>query len=246
MKQKGSFFRSLFSFVLTILLLLGIRWALFEPYVIPSGSMIPTLLINDHILVNKAAFGVRWPFSKNWLLKYGSPNRGDIVVFKSKEDSGYFMIKRVIGIPGDKISYGDDGQLIINGEPIPRNLIDAQTLPDEQGPFYFVTPEDLEGSYNDFVFFKEQLQDVSFRTVLRSENLRWGGNNYEVPEGELFVMGDNRDNSRDSRSWGTLPAENLLGRALFVWLSCDQTFSHASFLCDPSHIRWKRFFHLIK
>src|ERR1700722_11269256 len=93
---------SAFSFVGAILAILAFRWLLFEPFVIPSGSMIPTLLVHDHILVSKSAYGVRIPFSKTWILDFGNPKRGDVVVFKSTEGS-YFMIKRVIGIPGDKI-----------------------------------------------------------------------------------------------------------------------------------------------
>src|ERR1700733_10665233 len=104
---------SFFSFAGAILAILAFRWLLFEPFVIPSGSMIPTLLIHDHILVSKSAFGVRLPFTKWWVLDFGNPKRGDIVVFKSVEGN-YFMIKRVIGVPGDKIEMQEDGMVKVN------------------------------------------------------------------------------------------------------------------------------------
>src|ERR1700733_4635559 len=99
-KGKAKFGEGFGSFSMAVLAILAFRWALFEPYVIPSGSMIPTLLIHDHILVNKAAYGLRLPFSDSWLFRDSDPKRGDIVVFRSVDDAGYFMIKRVVGLPG--------------------------------------------------------------------------------------------------------------------------------------------------
>src|ERR1700691_1825717 len=105
---------------LAILVALAIRWALIEAYVIPSGSMLPTLLIQDHIFVNKLIYGIRVPFSKEWLLKFRLPEKGEVIVFKYPEDESIFFIKRVIGTPGDKISW-DGQQLTINGEKVPTN-----------------------------------------------------------------------------------------------------------------------------
>src|SRR5687768_52182 len=102
-KKKAKFGEGLGSFTLAVLAILAFRWLLFEPYVIPSGSMIPTLLVHDHILVNKLAYGVRVPFTSKWLIKTADPKRGDIVVFRAVDDQGYFMIKRVVGVPGDTI-----------------------------------------------------------------------------------------------------------------------------------------------
>ncbi|NJM10246.1 MAG: signal peptidase I [Bdellovibrionaceae bacterium] len=110
-KKKAKFGEGLGSFLLAVTAILAFRWMLFEPYVIPSGSMIPTLLIHDHILVSKFSYGVRIPFTKKWLFKSSDPKRGDIVVFRSVEDNGYFMIKRVVGLPGDKIEVDSEGYL---------------------------------------------------------------------------------------------------------------------------------------
>jgi signal peptidase I len=244
-KQKGSFFKSFISFVGAVSLLLAIRWMLIEPYVIPSGSMIPTLLIHDHILVNKAAYGVRKPFSKEWIRWFGRPERGDIVVFRSLESDNHFMIKRVVGLPGDEIKYSANGELIVNGNPLPRDLLEGQN--NAENGYYAVNEIDLERPIENFSFYEEG-EGKKYRTILRSEALRleWDDEPYKVPEGQLFVMGDNRDNSRDSRTWGALPEENLLGKAMFVWLSCDSTLSFAPFLCNPLRLRWRRFFHSIQ
>jgi signal peptidase I len=244
--QKASFGQSTLSFAGAILAVLAIRWLLFEPYVIPSGSMIPTLLINDHILVNKLAYGVRLPFTKQWLVQTGKPKRGDIVVFRSVDDDSYFMIKRVIGVPGDTIEYSDSGQLLVNGEPVPHETLGDQSTSDGQKPFYPVTEDDLGAGFNQLEFFKEQINDKSFRTLLNKDAYRWRVPPLKVGEDKLFMMGDNRDNSKDSRSWGELPQENVLGKAMFVWLSCGQTVPIVTFLCNPLTVRWHRFFHGIQ
>src|ERR1700729_3545582 len=117
-KGKAKFGEGLGSFLLAVAAILAFRWALFEPYVIPSGSMIPTLLIHDHILVSKFAYGLRIPFTKVWMFRGEEPKRGDIVVFRSVEDSGYFMIKRVVGLPGDQVEIEPEGYVKINGEKL--------------------------------------------------------------------------------------------------------------------------------
>lgn len=233
---------SFVSFLGAILAILAFRWLLFEPFVIPSGSMIPTLLIHDHILVNKLAYGVRWPFSKSWIVEFDGPKRGDIVVFKAVNED-YFMIKRVVGLPGDKIELAEDGKLVINGEPIPRNELQVSADPSSQAPYYAVNETDLEGSFEFFNFYEEKLGDASHRLMHFRGNSKIWTEPFQVPEGHYFAMGDNRDNSKDSRFWGPLPKENLMGRALFVWLSCEKTLPVVSFLCNPLELRWKRFFH---
>lgn len=244
--QKASFGQSAFSFAGAILAVLAVRWLLFEPYVIPSGSMIPTLLVNDHILVNKLAFGVRWPFTKNWLVEFGKPKRGDVVVFRSVDDDSYFMIKRVVGVAGDTIEYSETGQLIVNGEPVPHEPLNDQSNQDSQKPFYPVTADDIGAEFTQVDFFKDQIGEKTFRSLLSKDLYRWRVPPITVPEGKLFMMGDNRDNSKDSRAWGELPEENVLGRAMFVWLSCKETVPVVTFLCNPLTVRWRRFFHGIE
>ena len=234
------------QFVLSIVAILAFRWVLFEPYVIPSGSMIPTLLVHDHILVNKFAYGVRWPFSKKWLWKRDLPKRGDIVVFRSVDKDDYFMVKRVVALPGDKIEYTPDGQLVVNDQPVERKLVDAG--PDTLGgKYYGVSEADLEGQpFDRYKYFLEKPEGREYRGMQFVDKFRWKFGPQVIPEGHIFAMGDNRDNSRDGRAWGPLPVENLLGQASVVWLSCYKTLAVAPFLCDPTEIRWKRFFHIIK
>ena len=256
--KKGTLARSLTSFFLTLLLLMGVRWALVEPYQVPSGSMIPSLLINDHILVNKMAFGVRIPFTKKWLTPIELPKRGEVVVFRSPRDPNYIMVKRVIGLPGDQIRYTANGQLLVNGKPIrtkilahayPANGADnANSANDTNNtndaynasPYYQLVPADLEDQL--FSFYEEKLGDIKFRSILRKGRIRQTMT-YRVPADEVFFMGDNRDNSRDSRFWGSLSKENLLGRVVFVWLSCREKLKLTTALCHPSTIRWSRFFY---
>ncbi len=244
-QKKAKFGDGLGSFLLAVLAILSFRWLLFEPYVIPSGSMIPTLLIHDHILISKSAFGIRFPFTKHWLVETGQPKRGDIVVFKGVEND-MFMIKRVVGLPGDKIEMNLDGFLTVNGEKVPVTPIpDVTENPDTQKPYYPVTEHDLSGGlYADYSFFEEDLQGEKHRIILHKNGSL--GRYMEptvVPEGHYFCMGDNRDNSHDGRRWGPLPKEHLVGKALFVWLSCEKTLPYLPFLCNPAKLRWGRFGH---
>jgi signal peptidase I len=243
--KKAKFGEGIGSFLLAVLAILAFRWALFEPYVIPSGSMIPTLLIHDHILVSKFAYGLRIPFTKTWLFRNSEPKRGDIVVFRSVEDSGYFMIKRVVGIPGDKIEVDSEGYVKVNDEKLEAKPIEITESPESQKPYYPVKPVDIGGDYNDFQFYQENLLGVNHRAMLTKGAPRFYDRPFTVPEDQYFCMGDNRDNSKDSRYWGALPRENLLGKALFVWLSCEDTLPFLPFLCNPAKIRWPRFFHAL-
>jgi signal peptidase I len=246
-KVKGS----AFSFVGAILAILAFRWLLFEPFVIPSGSMIPTLLIHDHILVSKSAYGIRIPFTKIWLANFGDPKRGDIVVFKSVEGS-YFMIKRVIGLPGDTIEMGEDGTPKVNGQPFPMKPLPVTSDPASQAPYYAVNEGDLNGPISAFDFNEVKTGEHTHRMLLMKDAMRVGyhyaavSSPFKVPEGQMFAMGDNRDNSRDSRYWGPLPKENLMGKALFIWLSCEETLPYVPFICNPLTLRWNRFFHVLE
>jgi signal peptidase I len=242
------------SFFVAIFLALFIRWGLVEAYVIPSASMLPSLLIHDHIFVNKLVYGLRIPFTEQWLWQFRIPERGEVIVFKYPENKETFFIKRVIGLPGDTLLY-ENGRIIINGKAIemtePGDPDDWAALSggnfaneDFQNPLYAT---DSKENYDQLT---EHLENHPHSVLLRKDGgySRTAGP-WTVPPGHLFMMGDNRDNSHDSRRWQTspfMPMENILGRAMFVWLSCDKTLESAKFLCDPTTIRWNRFFHSVK
>lgn len=246
MKKKNlliEFLKAAFSFWGVVILILGVRWMVMEPYIIPSGSMIPSLLVHDHIVVNKFAYGIRYPFSKKYLWKKDNPARGDVVVFRSTEDRR-FMIKRVVGLPGDKVFVGTDGQVWINNKKLTRQEI---TQPERGGEFYSVTEHSLEGEYQDYTFFLEQTQKHNYRVMYKKYSYTvLEADVYEVPKNHIFVLGDNRNDSRDSRYWGSLPIDNIMGRAFGIWLSCERSFFSLKFLCNPLEMRWKRLFTSIK
>jgi len=191
------------SFFPVLLLVLLLRSFLFEPFRIPSGSMMPTLLEGDFIFVNKFVYGLRLPVINTKILELGEPERGDVVVFRLPSDPKVNYIKRVVGLPGDTVHY-DQGtkQLTINGEKVPLEII---------GPY----PDDPS-----YLLAKERLGDVEHDVLLTRGALSRGGT-YQVPKGHYFVMGDNRDNSRDSRFEGVefIPEFRLVGRAERIWMN---------------------------
>jgi signal peptidase I len=198
-----------------------LRSFLFEPFKIPSGSMVPTLLVGDLILVNKFDYGVRLPVLNKKVIANKDPQRGDVVVFRYPPDPRLDYIKRVVGVPGDEIVYQNQ-KLTINGQPAPLKAL---------GEFYD------EDSLRYAPEFSEKLGEKDHRILVDprrsssvgsdsprfpfAENCRYSaeGMNCKVPAGHYFVMGDNRDNSQDSRYWGFVPDENLVGRAFFVWMN---------------------------
>lgn len=212
--------RSLFPVILAVLVL---RSFLVEPFRIPSGSMMPTLLVGDFILVNKFAYGVRLPVINTKILDTGEPARGDVMVFRYPKNPSIDYIKRVIGLPGDKVSYYNK-QLFINGEPAKQELQDT---------FIGV------GSGVSMSGAKRRLEHLLGvdHNILIDENRGTLEGEFTVPEGHYFVMGDNRDNSNDSRYWGFVPEENLVGKAFMIWMNWDS---------EASGIAWDRLGNSIK
>lgn len=199
------FARSFFPVVLAVLLL---RSFVIEPFRIPSGSMLPTLLAGDFILVNKFNYGIRLPVFHSKVISMDEPERGDVVVFRFPPDPGKDFIKRVIGLPGDEISYVDK-TLYVNGK---RVHLDPLGVYDEPRVPY------LKGA----LLFTEELPGVQHQILLQPRRPSRDAR-LTVPEGHFFVMGDNRDGSDDSRRWGFVPEKNLVGRAFMVWMSWDSS-----------------------
>jgi signal peptidase I len=196
--------RSFFPVFLIVLLL---RSFLIEPFRIPSGSMMPTLLVGDFILVNKFVYGIRLPISDYKLFEVSQPERGDVVVFRYPLDPSTPFIKRVVGLPGDRIAYYNK-VLYINGQQADQRLIGTYT---GHGSGANMTGASLK---------QETLKPVTHPILIQTGYPSVDGK-LVVPEGHYFVLGDNRDNSRDSRYWGTVPEELLIGKAFAVWMNWD-------------------------
>ncbi len=207
----------LFPVILVVFLL---RSFLFEPFKIPSGSMIPTLLINDLILVNKFHYGVRLPVINTKVLDNHTPQRGDVMVFRYPPQPSLDYIKRVVGVPGDEVAYLNK-KLTINGKPLSKSPL--PDFFDEDSMRYAKQFEEVTGSKHyrilnddDRPAFIPGTEDFPFK-----ENCRYSSEGVvcKVPEGHYFMMGDNRDNSLDSRYWGFVPDKNIVGKAFFVWMN---------------------------
>jgi signal peptidase I len=195
--------RAFFPVILIVFLL---RSFLVEPFRIPSGSMLPSLLIGDFILVNKFAYGIRLPIVNKKIVDLGGPKRGEVMVFRFPTEPTVNYIKRVVGIPGDRVLYKDK-RLYINGRPM-----------EQSDPRSYAGSGDLTGEISQVT---ENLDGVSHEILLSDRPDR--AVEITVPEGHYFVMGDNRDHSNDSRYWGYVPDQNLVGRAFLVWFSWDHT-----------------------
>lgn len=199
------------SFFPVLFIVLVLRSFLVEPFQIPSSSMVPTLEVGDFILVNKFTYGIRLPVVRTKVLDINDPKRGDVMVFFPPHEKRYF-IKRVVGLPGDRIDYVDN-QLFINGEKVTEEL-QAQ-LPANR-PFYEIYKEKLGEAEH------QTRKDILPRVVLEKRGI-------VVPEGHYFMMGDNRNNSSDSRVWGPVPEENIVGKAFAIWMHWEGFSSLPSF-----------------
>ena len=202
------------SFFPVIVLVLVIRSFLFEPFRIPSDSMMPTLFDGDFIFVSKYSYGLRLPVSNTLLIPTGTPQRGDVIVFRLPPNPKINYIKRLVGLPGDRIRVDDDNQLYVNDKPMPQ----------EPGPVYAGPKQDL-WNYAGAPTAHEQLGAKRHLLMFANGSVKTG--EWRVPAGHYFFMGDNRNNSKDSR-WldeidapGFVPAQNLVGKAVRIWLNLD-------------------------
>lgn len=241
-KKRKSTAREYAEALITALLVaFVIRSFVIEAFKIPSGSMIPTLVIGDHIFVNKFTYGLRIPLTKKRIVTFRQPERGEPIVFIYPVDESKDFIKRVIGIPGDTVKIQGDA-VYVNEVLIPRDVIEI--MPDDRGK-----PTKLQilseavamemkakalpvfPEWDRFDYYVERGGENSY-LVQFDERLSYYDREFEIPKDHLFVMGDNRDNSADSREWGLVPMENVKGKAMFVWLSLDY---------EKKRIRWRRF-----
>ena len=209
------------SFFPVIALVFFLRSFLYEPFKIPSSSMVPTLLVGDLILVNKFTYGVRLPIINKKVIELNNPQRGDVMVFKYPRDMSQDYIKRVVGVPGDKITY-ENKKLTVNGKPVAYTQLDDY-LNEDSLQYSKQATENLNGVEHRIIA-TESAPSVNVAQVMDFPNseacsYRSEGFTCTVPAGNYFMMGDNRDNSLDSRYWGFVPDKNIVGKAFFVWMN---------------------------
>lgn len=241
-KKQSALWENIKVIIQALLLAMVIRTVFFQPFTIPSGSMMPTLLVGDYIFVNKFSYGYSkysLPFSPNLFSGriFGSdPERGDVVVFRFPPNPEIDYIKRLVGLPGDRIQV-IEGVLHVNGKPVPK-------APDG----IFTSDYRLDPGINVPVFRETMDNGVTYDTLDQSP-ISKGDNTPEriVPEGHYFMMGDNRDNSLDSRfDVGFVPAENLIGRASVIFFSLGNDTSFREIWKWPTNMRWERLFKVVQ
>ncbi|WP_100754123.1 signal peptidase I [Vibrio salilacus] len=229
---------SIFPVIAAVLVL---RSFIYEPFQIPSGSMMPTLLVGDFILVEKYAYGLKDPVWRTQLVETGKPERGDVVVFKYPPQPNIDYIKRVVGLPGDTVRYNSKKEICIQSAGESR-CSDVKLSNVEESPF-------IQNGIP-LIQLDEKLGDVGHQILvnpLRRDRVelyqpRNGVNEWVVPQGQYFVMGDNRDNSADSRYWGFVPEANLVGKAVGIWISFEFERGDDSVLPSwiPTGVRFNR------
>lgn len=246
--RVAEFCQSVFPILFVILIL---RSFLYEPFRIPSASMMPTMLDGDFILVEKFAYSLRDPIWRQELIEIGQPERGDIAVFKFPPQPSVDFIKRIVGLPGDRIIYRNktlylEPACVDTQKACPQIEVVAKNI-EPQDEVYFTGSRPLER-------YSEQLGDVTHEILVdpsvsprvsyyyQQPDQSTAADEWIVPEGHYFAMGDNRDNSEDSRYWGFVPEENLVGRAVFIWMSFEFDQGSNGILPSwiPTGIRWHR------
>ena len=207
--------RAFFPVLAAVLIL---RAFIFEPFRIPSGSMMPSLLVGDFILVNKFSYGLRLPVTHGKLTEGDKPRRGDVIVFRYPQDQSQDYIKRVIGLPGDHVSYYNR-RLSINHEPLETLESHVYQGLGELNAMAGASGCDRAGA--ECKVYNEKIGDISYTMMTNPRSTFSLDGEVIVPEGHYFVMGDNRDHSNDSRVWGYVPEENLVGKAVRIWMHWD-------------------------
>lgn len=239
MTKKNSFYEYSKSIAIALVFAFFIRSFDFEMFKIPTGSMIPTVMIGDRVVANKFVYGLRIPFTKKRLVTFSSPARGDVIVFIAPPNESIDFLKRVIGLPGDKIhTEGED--VYINGQlltktPIAVEAQDAHPqsllIPEAQASQLGVQTIPYSDNWKRYHYSIEKIGQVNHLVQFEKRPF-YDPADFEVPAGHLFVMGDNRDDSADSRDWGFVPLENIKGKAMFVGFSVDY---------GNKNLRWNRF-----
>jgi signal peptidase I len=226
-RKKRSFYKEWIEpFLIAAVVALFIRQFAVEAFKIPSGSMIPTLVIGDHLLVNKFVYGPRIPFTDSRIFTWKEPKRGEIIVFKYPENEDKNFIKRVVGLPGDKIQIVN-GKLTINDQVVPITAIGTSRESERDAGIMNNSP----------LLYEEQLGAVRHQIQYLYDQTNKNEGPWLVPKDSVFVMGDNRDNSQDSRFWGYVKFNKILGRALIIYWSWDG---------DDRWVRWERIGSLIR
>lgn len=246
-KQENFLVRWAYDFFPILAVVLIVRSFIIEPFNIPSSSMVPSLYTGDFIAVNKFDYGIRLPLTYTKVLDTGSPEHGDVAVFRYPENPKIYYIKRIIGLPGDTVSY-DNGQLSVNGKPIPTKRVDYHVDPALTDQLYTpvedpssssgwrMSPEDAvaqaQAEERTARYYQEQLGDHTYLRRYLGDDLQYnahsrflqqkvthdGSWSVTVPANNYFVMGDNSDRSEDGRFWGFVPDENLAGKAVYIWM----------------------------
>lgn len=236
------------SLAYLLIALFALRWSIVEPYVVPTGSMEPTLKTGDRLYASKCSYDFRFPFvgffsGKEWVLfRTGSVKRGDIVLFRAPHEPSTTYVKRAVGIPGDTVEFRA-GELWVNGERVARNVASNREV------MYDIVSE------KEKTLYLENLTGVNHYMILDNRGEQSASRNYEprvVPPDHLLAVGDNRDNSNDSRFWGFVPYENLKGKAIFIWFSgwdplLQNDYREASMVQTIFYFVWDTFrflFHL--
>lgn len=212
------------------------RSFIYEPFQIPSGSMFPSLLVGDFLLVEKFAYSLKDPVTRTELVNTGEVKRGDVIVFKHPQDTNTDFIKRVVGLPGDTIYYR--GKQIFIQKPCADKTDCPRPEPVELKSIGLGNTEEHGAPWP---MFEETLGDVT-HNILRNPRVPASNGRYVVPENSYFAMGDNRDNSLDSRAWGFVPEENIVGKAVFIWMSFEFDRTKADTLPTwvPTGVRFER------